>query len=128
MPTAARRRIPPRQRHLAGHPATLLRLRHPGGCLIGSTLLIQRGRRPRLTRRRGRLDPLQPGDLLDQRSLIGVRIHRRQHPQIEHTFDTRSTLRQISHADPAQRLQGDRRNPATYLYAWAVTAITTGIK
>jgi hypothetical protein len=76
--TATRRRIPPRQRHLAGHPATLLQLGHPGGSLVSSTFLIQHGRRPRLTRRRNGLDPLQPGDLLDQRSLIRVRIHRRE--------------------------------------------------
>ena len=76
VPAAARRGIPPRQRHLAGHPAAPLPRRHPGRRLIGSPPLIQRRGRPRLTRRRGRLEPLQPGDLLDQRRLIGMRIHR----------------------------------------------------
>ena len=86
MATAARRRIPPRQRHLAGHPSALFRRGHPGGSLIGATLPIQCGRRPGLTCGRGRLHPLQPGDLLDQRSLIGMRIHRHELIDIEHTY------------------------------------------
>ena len=59
-------------------PRPRLAGRHPGGRLIGPTRLIQRRGRPGLTRRSGRLDPLQLGDLLDQRGLVGMRIHRRE--------------------------------------------------
>jgi hypothetical protein len=78
VPTAARRGIAPRQRHFAGHPATLLGLGHAGRGLGGATLCIQCHRRASLTCRSGRLHPLQPGDLLDQRGLVGTRIHRRE--------------------------------------------------
>jgi hypothetical protein len=85
--TAARRGVVSRQCHLAGDPTTPFRLGHPGRGFIGATLLIQRRGSSGLTCRSGRLHPLQPGDLLDQRSLICVRIHRREHLLIEHTFD-----------------------------------------
>ena len=95
MPATTYRGIPTRQRHLAGHPTTLLGRRHPGRSLIGATRRIQRRGRARLTRSSGRLHPLQPRDPLDQRRLIGIRIHRRQHIQIEHTFDYTRLHRRI---------------------------------
>jgi hypothetical protein len=87
VPTAARRGIAPGQRHFAGHRTTLLGGGHPGRRLGGPTLRIQCRCRAGLTCRSGRLHPLQPGDLLDQRGLVGVRIDRRQLRYIEHVFD-----------------------------------------
>ena len=93
--TAARRGIVSRNRNLDRDPSALFRLGHSGGGLVGSTLLIQRRCRTGLTCRSGRLDPLQPVDLLDQRSLIGMRIHRRKRLHIEHVFECTRRRRQV---------------------------------
>jgi hypothetical protein len=87
VPTAARRGIAPRQRHFAGHPTTLLGGGHSGRRLGGPTLRIQCRCRASLASSCSRLHPLQPGDLLDQRGLVGVRIDRRELHYIEHVFD-----------------------------------------
>ena len=76
MPTTARRESRRANATLTGHPAATLPSRHSGRRLIGAAQLVQPRGRPRLTRRRRRLHPLQLRDPPDQRRLIGTRIHR----------------------------------------------------
>ncbi len=78
VPAAAGGGIPAGQGDLAGHAPPAAGGGHAGGRLGGPPRRVQRGRRPGLTGRRGRLHPLQLCDALDQRRLAGRRIHRHQ--------------------------------------------------
>jgi len=75
MPPASRRRIPARQGYLVGDTAPALTTRNPGRSLIRPSPFVQRRGRTRLARRRSRLHPLQVGDALDQRGLVGILIN-----------------------------------------------------
>ena len=77
--------------------------RHPGGGLISAAPFVQRRGRARLTRRGGRLHPLQRIDPRHQGSLIDIRIHRHQSRRIEHMIDIIRGVRQVEDRDPTAR-------------------------
>ena len=84
MPPTPRRRIPPGQRDLMSQTTSAPRRGHTGLRFSGTTRRLQSGRRPSLTRRSRRLDPLQLSDALNQRRLASRRIDC--HQRFEHTL------------------------------------------
>ena len=85
MPTASRRRVPPRQRDFGRHPASASGGWNAGGGLGGPACSVQRRSQPCLSGGGGGLEPFQRRYGLDQCGLFRVQVESEQF--FEHIFD-----------------------------------------